>query len=109
MISVISPARGKAHAPLYQLKVVLLGVAPPVWRRLHVPGNAKLDWLHAALQVAVGWTNSHLHQFTVGEACWWPSAAQRQQRLPAAGQSAALAILVADVALTVAKPAADAA
>ena len=70
MISVLPPARGKAHAPLYQLKVVLLGVAPPVWRRLHVPGNAKLDWLHAALQVAVGWTNSHLHQFTVGEACY---------------------------------------
>jgi hypothetical protein len=39
MISVIEPAGGKARVPLYQLKVVLLGVAPPVWRRLHVPGE----------------------------------------------------------------------
>ena len=70
MISVIEPTRGKARAPLYQLKVVMLGVAPPVWRRLLVPANAKLDWLHAVLQVALGWTNSHLHQFTAGEACY---------------------------------------
>ena len=32
-----------------------------------MPGNANLGWLHAALQVAMGWTNSHLHQFRVGE------------------------------------------
>jgi hypothetical protein len=70
MISVIEPAGGKARVPLYQLKVVLLGSEPPVWRRLHVPGDAKLDWLHAVLQVAIGWTNSHLHQFKVGEACY---------------------------------------
>lgn len=49
----------------YQLKVVLLGTKPPVWRRLLVPGGANLGWLHAVLQVALGWTNSHLHQFAV--------------------------------------------
>jgi Plasmid pRiA4b ORF-3-like protein len=70
MISVIDPAGEKARAPLYQLKVVLLGGEPPVWRRLQVPGDAKLDWLHAVLQVAIGWTNSHLHQFKVGEASY---------------------------------------
>ena len=32
-----------------------------------MPGNASLGWLHAVLQVAMGWTNSHLHQFRVGE------------------------------------------
>jgi hypothetical protein len=32
-----------------------------------VPGNANLGWLHAVLQVAIGWTNSHLHHFFVGE------------------------------------------
>lgn len=70
MISVIEPAAGKTNAPIYQLKVVLLGSEPPVWRRLHVPGEAKLDWLHAVLQVAIGWTNSHLHQFKVGDVCY---------------------------------------
>ena len=70
MISVIETAGGKALAPLYQLKIVLLGGEPAVWRRLQVPGDAKLDWLHAVLQVGIGWTNSHLHQFKVGETCY---------------------------------------
>jgi hypothetical protein len=70
MISVSETAAGKANAPIHQLKVVLLGSEPPVWRRLQVPGDAKLDWLHAVLQVAMGWTNSHLHQFKVGAACY---------------------------------------
>jgi hypothetical protein len=67
MISISETAAGKANAPIYQLKVVLFGSATPIWRRLHVPADAKLDWLHAVLQVAMGWTNSHLHQFKVGE------------------------------------------
>ncbi|MST94193.1 MAG: plasmid pRiA4b ORF-3 family protein [Pedosphaera sp.] len=66
MISAAEPTAGNGNAPIYQLKVVLLGSAPPVWRRLQVPGDATLDWLHAVLQVAIGWTNSHLHAFMVG-------------------------------------------
>jgi hypothetical protein len=68
MIANIDPAAAKSTAPIYQLKVVLLGSKPPIWRRLQVPGNARLDWLHASLQVAMGWTNSHLHHFLTGEA-----------------------------------------
>lgn len=67
MISVIESTSGKASPAIYQLHVVLLGSEPPIWRRLQVPGNASLDWLHAVLQVALGWTNSHLHQFWVGD------------------------------------------
>ena len=68
MISVIETAAGKGNAPVYQLKAVLLSSEPPVWRRLQVPGNANLGWLHAVIQVAMGWTNSHLHQFKAGGA-----------------------------------------
>lgn len=53
-------------ATLHRLRVQLLGVEPPVWRVLSVPSSAGLDWLHAVLQIALGWTNSHLHQFQVG-------------------------------------------
>lgn len=54
-------------APVYHLKVSLEGIEPTIWRRLQVPGNANLGWLHAVIQVAMGWTNSHLHQFVVGK------------------------------------------
>ena len=54
-------------ARIYRLKVSLEGTEPLVWRRLQVTGSASLGWLHAVIQVAMGWTNSHLHQFIVGK------------------------------------------
>jgi hypothetical protein len=56
-----------APASTYHLKITLEGTKPPIWRRLQVPSNANLGWLHAVIQVAMGWTNSHLHQLIVGE------------------------------------------
>jgi len=47
----------------YQLKVSLMGAKPPIWRRLLVPSDIKLDKLHLVIQISMGWTNSHLHQF----------------------------------------------
>ncbi len=67
MIANIESTATKASASIYHLKVLLIGTKPPIWRRLQVPGNASLGWLHAVLQLAMGWTNSHLHQFRVGE------------------------------------------
>lgn len=57
-------ARSKADQIL-QLKVTLAEVEPPVWRRLLVPADMTLAKLHAALQDAMGWTNSHLHCFEI--------------------------------------------
>jgi hypothetical protein len=51
---------------VYQLKVTLRGTRLPVWRRIQVPGGMTLAQLHQVLQVAMGWEDSHLHQFTVG-------------------------------------------
>lgn len=50
----------------YQLKITILDVRPPVWRRVRVPGNASLGELHDVIQTAFGWTNSHLHGFEIG-------------------------------------------
>jgi Plasmid pRiA4b ORF-3-like protein len=52
---------------IYQLKVTLEDSKPPIWRRLLVPASLNLGDLHQILQVAMGWTDSHLHQFIVGE------------------------------------------
>ena len=35
MISAIETTAGKGNAPIFQLKIVLLGSEPPVWRRLN--------------------------------------------------------------------------
>jgi len=51
----------------FQIKVTLRDIKPPIWRRLLVAPEIKLDRLHDVLQVALGWTNSHLHQFETPE------------------------------------------
>ena len=56
-------------SPVYELKIVLEGSSPPIWRRLHVPALATFEELHYAIQVAMGWDDQHLHQFQVGSKC----------------------------------------
>ena len=48
---------------IYTLKVALRDVRPPVWRRVEVAADISLFELHRILQPAMGWTDSHLHQF----------------------------------------------
>jgi hypothetical protein len=50
---------------VFQLRIELDEVTPTVWRRLLVPGGIRLAKLHDILQAAMGWTNSHLHAFTI--------------------------------------------
>ena len=47
----------------YQVKITLLGIQPAIWRRLLVPADTNLRKLHRTVQIAMGWTDSHLHQF----------------------------------------------
>ena len=49
---------------LYQFKITLLEITPPIWRRIQVR-NCTLDKLHERIQTAMGWTNSHLYQFKI--------------------------------------------
>jgi hypothetical protein len=53
---------------LYILHIELEGIAPPIWRRIVIDGNKTLADLHEVIQVAMGWTNSHLHQFVFPDA-----------------------------------------
>jgi hypothetical protein len=60
-----TPPRAEADS-VHILEVTLLDVQPRVWRRIAVPSAFTLGQLHDVLQVAMGWTNSHFHQFEVG-------------------------------------------
>jgi hypothetical protein len=62
--------RVKPPTAIYRLKLTLLDIDPPIWRRLEIPGSTKLCCVHTAIQVAMGWTESHLHQFEKGEERW---------------------------------------
>ena len=58
-------ARIPASGKLYQFKITLKGIKPAIWRRIQVK-DCTLDKLHEHIQTAMGWTNSHLHQFEIG-------------------------------------------
>lgn len=60
------PKRTTAPERIYQLKITLNGSKPPIWRRIEVADTVTLARLHQILQVTMGWTDSHLHQFMIG-------------------------------------------
>ena len=64
MLRLHEPGTG---TPIYQLKIVLNYTKPFIWRRVLVPANLKLNRLHTVIQRVMPWTDSHLHQFVVGE------------------------------------------
>jgi Plasmid pRiA4b ORF-3-like protein len=49
----------------YQLRVVLRGMSPLIWRRLLIPADTTIAGLHAVLQTAFGWGGEHLHRFVI--------------------------------------------
>lgn len=61
-----SAAKKPAEDRVYQIKVTLRGIRPPIWRRLLVPASITLGALHHVLQIAMGWHGGHMHQFVVG-------------------------------------------
>lgn len=50
---------------VYQLKIRLDEIQPTIWRRIQVPAEISLFKLHFILQLAMGWTNSHLHEYLI--------------------------------------------
>ncbi len=57
-----------AEVTTYRIRVDLQEAKPPIWRRLEVASDLTLDRLHTILQTAMGWTDSHLHDFISGAA-----------------------------------------
>lgn len=49
---------------VYQFKITLKNISPPIWRRISVPSSYTFWDLHVAIQDAFGWDGYHLHNFT---------------------------------------------
>lgn len=49
-----------------RIRIDLHDAKPPIWRRLELPGDLTLPRVHVAIQAAMGWTDSHLHRFRMG-------------------------------------------
>lgn len=50
-----------------QIKVTLVGTEPAIWRRIVIPSTISFFDLHHILQISMGWKNSHLFEFQVGD------------------------------------------
>ncbi len=53
----------KKFYSVYQFRIDLQTIKPPVWRRIQVPETYTFWDLHVAIQDVMGWTDSHLHEF----------------------------------------------
>lgn len=88
-VTPLAPAR--LLRPLLQLKIELAWIEPPVWRRVVVPATITLGKLHQVIQAAMGWTNSHLHEFEIAECRFglpdpdWPDDTVSEKRVTLAG------------------------
>jgi hypothetical protein len=50
---------------IYQLRIVLRGISPLLWRRVLVHSTATLAHLHTILQLLFAWSDEHLHSFYI--------------------------------------------
>ncbi len=53
-----------------RLRIILNDVDPQPMRHIEVPLKIRLDQLHDVIQAAMGWTDTHLYEFRVGDAGW---------------------------------------
>ena len=50
---------------VFQIKMTLLGIDPPIWRRIQTQ-DCTLEDLHEMIQVTMGWEFDHLFSFEIG-------------------------------------------
>lgn len=50
---------------MFTMRIELEDLDPPVWRRIKIGATQTLWSLHHVIQSAMGWTNSHPHEFII--------------------------------------------
>lgn len=61
------------QVPSYILHISITFSDPLIWRRIQVPGTFTLAQLHDIIQLSMGWSDSHVHQFLVGKISYEPT------------------------------------
>ena len=61
------------QVPSYILHISITFSDPLIWRRIQVPGTFTLAQLHDTIQLSMGWSDSHVHQFLVGKISYEPT------------------------------------
>ncbi|NER85401.1 MAG: plasmid pRiA4b ORF-3 family protein, partial [Leptolyngbya sp. SIO1D8] len=61
-----------ATASIVCWQVWLADSDPPIWRRFQTSDQTTLHSLHQVLQRVMGWQDSHLHAFDIGNDCYVP-------------------------------------
>jgi len=65
----------KRFKHVYQFRIQLKDIKPPIWRRIQVPEVYTFWDLHVAIQDAMPWLDYHLHEFPIKN----PSLGKRVQ------------------------------
>jgi len=50
---------------IYQLRLVLAGISPIIWRRLLVSSETTIAQLHQYIQICFDWRGEHWHRFRI--------------------------------------------
>ncbi len=50
---------------IYQIKITLKRISPPIWRRIEVPSDIRLSQLAQIILGAMGWYGGHLMSFEI--------------------------------------------
>ena len=56
---------------IYQLKITLKDIEPPIWRRVLVQNGITFNKLHKIIQATFGWLDYHLFDFRFGDTIIW--------------------------------------
>jgi hypothetical protein len=64
----------------YTFQITLLGVTPPVWRLVSVPGNLTLEHLHQVIQLAMGWGRARAYRFDIAGCNYGESTSEDDTR-----------------------------
>jgi len=63
--STISNRSNQKETNVYQVKISLDGIKPPIWRRLLVENDITLDEFHEIILDVMGWEGAHLYSFDI--------------------------------------------